>query len=74
VRKKNMPTSAVPVHKLIRYAPDRSRLRRSRTGSSGERLRASITPNAPSNTVAAASAATTSPIGTLTTSTHRQLA
>jgi hypothetical protein len=30
-----MPTSAVPTHKLIKYAPDRSRLRSTRNGSSG---------------------------------------
>ena len=54
-----MPSSAVPTHKLIRYAPDRSRLRSTRMGSSGSVLRVSITANAASSTAAAASDATT---------------
>jgi hypothetical protein len=54
-----MPIGAVPVHRLIRYAPDRIRLRSTRKGSSGSVLRASITPNTASSTAAAASAATT---------------
>ena len=54
-----MPRIAVPTHKLIRNAPDRSRLRSSRIGSSAYLLRVSITTNAASSTAAAASETTT---------------
>jgi hypothetical protein len=59
VRKKNMPKMAAPTHSMIRFAPVRSRSRSSRSGSSGCRLRASITANAASSSTDAASATTT---------------
>jgi len=55
VRKKNMPNSAVPTHKLIRYAPVRSRLRSTRIGTSAYLLRTSIMPKATSSTTEATS-------------------
>lgn len=53
-RKKKMPNSEVPTHKLIRYAPDRFQLRSTRIGTSAFSLCTSIHPNATSSTAAAA--------------------
>ncbi len=55
VRKKNMPNSAVPMHRLIRYAPLRFRDRTTRGGTSADRDRASMMTNATSSTTAATS-------------------
>ena len=54
-----MPNSAVPTHSMIRYAPDRFRLRSTRIGTSACLLRTSMNPNATSSTTAAASDAIT---------------
>jgi len=55
-----MPGAVVsPAGSGVGFAPDRSRLRSSRIGSSAYLLRVSITANDASSTTAAASAATT---------------
>src|SRR5258707_3257647 len=59
VMKKNMPKIAVPMHKLIRYAPVLSRDASTRGGTSACRDRASMSPNAASSTTAASSEPTT---------------
>ena len=51
--KKNMPRTAVPVHRLIRYAAVLSRDASTRGGTSACRDRASMSANAPSSTTAA---------------------
>src|SRR5215472_846991 len=59
VRKKNSPNIEVPMHKRMRFAPDRLELRNIRSGSSACLLRDSMSTNAPSRTTEAASDATT---------------
>ena len=54
-----MPNIAVPTQSMIRYAPDRSRLRKIRSGISACLLRASMNTNETSSTTAAASDTTT---------------
>ena len=57
--KKNMPKIAVPMHKLIRYAPVLSRDASTRGGTSACRDRISMNANDTSSTTAAASATMT---------------
>ena len=59
VRKKNSPNIAVPMHSMMRFAPDRFRLRKIRSGISACLLRDSITRNDASSTTAAVSDAMT---------------
>ncbi len=54
-----MPNSAVPTHSMIRYAPDRFRLRKTRSGISACLLRDSMIRNEASSTTAAVSEAST---------------